>query len=94
MGVYRLARVSVRLLATLDPTQQASEVESLDPDCVLDMNTAIDLQKQCFELSKSMDCRQGDRSIDEVARRCAVVACVLPRRLPVCAHCSSGADNT
>ena len=71
MGVYRLARVAVRLLATLDPTQQANEVESLDPQCVLDMNTSIDLQKQCFELSKSMDSRQGDRSIDEVARRCA-----------------------
>jgi hypothetical protein len=69
VGVYRLARVSVRLLATLDPTQQANEIDSLDPDCILDMNTAIDLQRQCFELSKNMDCRQGDRSIDEVARR-------------------------
>lgn len=71
VGVYRLARASVRLLATLDPTQQANEVESLDPECVLDMNTSVDLQKQCFELSKSMDCRQGDRSIDDEARRCA-----------------------
>lgn len=75
VGVHRLARVSVRLLATLDPTQQANEVDSLDPDCVLDMNTAIDLQRQCFELSKSMDSRQGDRSIDEAARRCAATAC-------------------
>jgi hypothetical protein len=69
VGVYVIARHAVRLLARLEPVREPGEVDELDQQSWLDRNTALDLQRHCFELCRHLDRHQGDRSSDDVARR-------------------------
>lgn len=58
IGVYQIARAAVRLLSLLEPQRVATEVETCGSDGWLSLNTALSLQRQCFELSRHLDRNQ------------------------------------
>lgn len=58
IGVYKIARAAIRVLCLLEPQRELAEVQTLGTSSWLDLNTAIHLQRQCFELSRHLDRNQ------------------------------------
>lgn len=58
IGVYQIARAAVRVLSLLEPQREVGEVENCGSESWLDLNTALNLQRQCFELSRNLDRNQ------------------------------------
>lgn len=74
IGVYQVARAAVRVLSLLEPQREVGEVDNCGGESWLDLNTALNLQRQCFELSRNLD-RNQVRKLGQVCSNPVADSC-------------------